>query len=326
MDFFSLTKPVLHALDPEKAHDMAIRALEWGLVPSAPKLDSAGLKVECFGLTFPNPIGLAAGFDKHARAFPALLKQGFGFVEIGTVTPRPQRGNPKPRLFRLNEDEAIINRFGFNSEGMEAVKKRLERRDRSAGIVGVNIGKNKDTPDAVSDYLKVMMYLQSFADYITVNISSPNTPGLRSLQDKDELRRLLTPLMESKTVPLVVKISPELTPKECEEVSEVLLSLRVNGVIVSNTTVTRPAELKARDKLEAGGLSGRPLKPKSDAMLIEMAKHLSGKIPIIGVGGISSPEDAQYKLNNGATLVQLYSALIFQGFGLVNSIVRSLKQ
>lgn len=322
MDVFSLAKPLIHSLDPEKAHDLAIRALEWKLVP-AQKVENTGLGVECFGLKFPNPVGLAAGFDKNARAFPALLKQGFGFVEIGTVTPRPQRGNPKPRLFRLNEDEAIINRFGFNSEGMEAVKRRLERRDKSAGIIGVNIGKNKDTVDALSDYLKVLMYLQAHADYITVNISSPNTPGLRSLQDKEALRRLLTPLMEHKTVPLLVKISPDLEPKEREEVAEVLLALRVNGIIVSNTTVSRPG-LTDRKRLEAGGLSGRPVLAMANESLAAFHQHLGGKVPIIGVGGIASPGDALGKFNAGATLVQLYSALIFQGFGLVPRILGAL--
>lgn len=324
MDYFACLKPFLYKLDPETAHDLAIRALEWGLVPTPREVPPPD-PLELFGLTFPNRVGLAAGFDKNARAYKSLLKQGFGFVEIGTVTPRPQSGNPKPRLFRLEEDEAIINRLGFNSEGMEAVRRRLEDRDPALGIIGVNIGKNKETEDAVSDYLKVMMYLQNYADYITVNISSPNTPGLRNLQQKDELRRLLAPLVENRTVPLLVKIAPDLNEKELEDVAEVALGLRLNGLIVTNTTVSRPATLKNPHQIEPGGLSGKPVFEKSTHALASLSRLTEGKIPLIGCGGVFSASDAKAKLDAGATLVQLYSSLIYKGFGLVREITGNLK-
>lgn len=325
MDSFACLKPFLYKLQPETAHDLAIRALEWGLVPAPRNLPQPD-PIELFGLTFPNRVGLAAGFDKNARAYKSLLKQGFGFVEIGTVTPRPQPGNPKPRLFRLEEDEGIINRLGFNGEGMEAVRRRLEGRDPAAGIVGINIGKNKETEDAVSDYLKVMMYLQSSADYITVNISSPNTPGLRNLQQKDELRRLLTPLVENRTVPLLVKIAPDLDGQGIQDIAEVALGLKLNGLIVTNTTVSRPATLKSTHQIEPGGLSGKPVFEKSTHVLATLSQLTEGKIPLIGCGGIFTAKDAQAKLDAGATLVQIYSALIFKGFGIVNEINKNLKK
>jgi dihydroorotate dehydrogenase len=281
-----------------------------------------------WGHDFANPVGLAAGYDKDARVPDEMLRIGFGFVEIGTVTPHPQPGNPKPRLFRLEQDQAIINRMGFNSGGLDAVCDRLSRRVRS-GIVGVNLGKNRDSEEAVEDYAEGIRRAARFADYLVVNVSSPNTPGLRELQRRAVLASLLERLLEERQatgcrVPLLVKIAPDLTSEECEDIARVALDTGVDGLIVANTTVDRPSSLVSRHAKEAGGLSGRPLFAASNAILAEMHRLTRGRLPLIGVGGIASGEDAYAKIRAGASLVQLYTALVFAGPALVNQIKSGL--
>lgn len=308
---------------------MALTALRYGLVPGCPERAYPTLATECLGLRFPNPVGLAAGFDKNAEATGALLRHGFGFVEAGTVTPRPQPGNPRPRMFRLEEDEAVINRLGFNNKGMAYARARLMVRRPGAGIVGINIGKNKDTEHALADYLVLLRELGGLADYVTVNISSPNTAGLRELQRKDALTELLESLMNERDrlprrVPLLVKIAPDMTQAELEDVAGVVLEQKVDGVIVSNTTVRRPDSLKSAHQTEMGGLSGKPLMPLATDTLRQLYRLTQGKIPLIGVGGIGSPEDAITKIRAGASLVQLYTGLVYHGLGLVERIKQGL--
>jgi dihydroorotate dehydrogenase len=281
-----------------------------------------------WGLDFANPVGLAAGYDKDARVPDAMLRLGFGFVEVGTVTPRPQPGNPKPRLFRLEQDQAIINRMGFNSGGLDAACERLSRRIRS-GIVGVNLGKNRDTDDATDDYGDGILRAARLADYLVVNISSPNTPGLRELQRRAMLGSLLDRLLSvrettGRRVPLLLKIAPDLTSEECRDIAQVVLEAGIDGLIVSNTTVERPLDLFSRHAHEAGGLSGRPLFAPSTALLAEMYRLTQGRLPLIGVGGIANAEDAYAKIRAGASLVQLYTALVFAGPALVNKIKSGL--
>ena len=312
---------ILHSLSPETAHDMAISALSYGLVP-APTPPIFNQPIELFGLRFPNPVGLAAGFDKSARAYKGLLAQGFGFVEVGTVTPQPQAGNPKPRLFRLSDDAAIINRFGFNNDGAKAIAARLKRP--YPGIVGVNIGKQKDTPleQAGDDYATLLDQFTDLADYITINISSPNTQGLRSLQEKSALLHLLKPLAERKhRPPLLLKIAPDMDDAGFAAIAEVVDSCGMDGVIVSNTTISRPDSLSSVHKAETGGLSGAPLQALSRHALERMVHYSAGAFPIISAGGIDSPKEAWLRLQMGASLVQIYSALIYQGFGLVRECV-----
>ena len=283
-----------------------------------------------WGLEFPNPVGLAAGFDKDARVPEALRGFGFGFVEIGTVTPRPQPGNPKPRLFRLEEDQAIINRMGFNSGGLDAAIDRLHRRPRTA-IVGVNLGKNRDSGDAVADYSEGIRRASEVADYSVVNVSSPNTPGLRDLQRRASLQTLLVPLLRARDesrrrVPLLVKIAPDLTPEEREDIASVALAAGIDGLIVSNTTVDRPAGLVSPYAIEPGGLSGRPLFAASTALLADMYRLTRGRLPLIGVGGVGSAAEAYQKIRAGACLVQLYTALVFAGPSLVTDIKKGLAE
>ncbi len=290
------------------------------------------LHVQRFGLSFAHPLGLAAGFDKNAVAIAPLLACGFASVEIGTVTPQPQAGNPKPRLFRLKEDRAVINRLGFPGEGEAAIMPRLaqwQARRKKPGVVGVNIGKNKDSADAVDDYVHMLKAAAPYADYVAINISSPNTPGLRDLQSKDALNQLLQTLMEtrqtlSRRVPLLLKIAPDLDQSELEGIAATALAYTIDGLIVSNTTIARPEHLKSNYASEIGGLSGAPLFAPSTEALRTLYKMTGGHIPLIGVGGVASAEDAYAKIRAGASLVQCYSALVYEGFGLIQRIVRGL--
>ncbi len=278
------------------------------MLPAAPASDSR-LAMRAFGLDFPNPIGLAAGFDKDARVPDAMLKLGFGFVECGSVTPRPQTGNPKPRLFRLSEDRAVINRMGFNNAGMEAVAMRLARRPRG-GIVGINLGANKDSADRIADYRAGFARLAPLADYVTINVSSPNTPGLRGLQNRDELERLLAAVMEERARlarPLLLKIAPDLDEGALDDIARVVLAAKIDGLIVSNTTVARPGTLKSVHAKETGGLSGVPLFAPSTHVLREMRRRVGTALTLVGVGGIGSGADAYAKIRAGASLVQLYN-------------------
>jgi dihydroorotate dehydrogenase len=328
-NFYPMIRPVLRRLPPEAAHALTVRALEVGLgrfmtARAARQPDPPILAQRLWGLDFPNPVGLAAGFDKDARVPEAMRGFGFGFVEIGTVTPRPQPGNPKPRLFRLEEDQAIINRMGFNSGGLYAAIGRLHRRPRTA-IVGVNLGKNRDSGDAAADYAEGIRRAATVADYLVVNVSSPNTPGLRELQRRASLQTLLVPLLRARDesrrrVPLLVKIAPDLTPEEREDIASVALAAGADGLIVSNTTVDRPAGLVSPNAMEPGGLSGRPLFAASTALLADMYRLTRGGLPLIGVGGVASAADAYRKIRAGACLVQLYTALVFAGPGLVTDI------
>jgi len=328
---FDLALKLMRLLPPEAAHRAGIRALCAGLAPKSAAADPPDLSVRLWRRNFPNPVGLAAGFDKDAEVADAMLAFGFGFVEIGTITPRPQKGNPKPRIFRLTEDRAVINRLGFNSAGLEAASRRLALRRSKGGIVGANIGKNRDTKDDIGDYVEGVRVLAPLADYLTVNISSPNTPGLRDLQRKSSVTRLIAELLEARTraaprnaPPLLLKIAPDLTPDERSDLAEVALSSGIDGLIVANTTVARPSSLDSRLAHEPGGLSGEPLFASSTVLLSEMYRLTSGKIPIIGVGGIASGADAYRKIRAGASLVQLYTALVYHGPGLVQRIKREL--
>lgn len=332
MDLYALARPALSFISPETAHGFAISALKAGLVPAVREADDPVLGVSLWGLNFPNPVGLAAGFDKNAEAVDGLLGLGFGFVEAGSVTPRPQPGNPKPRLFRLDEDDAVINRFGFNSQGLEPFVARLEARPRR-GIVGVNLGKNKQTEDAAEDYVAGITGTCRLADYLVCNLSSPNTPGLRALQARAAMQDLVARAMAArdtaikepaKRPPLLVKIAPDLDDAALEDVCAVALATGVDGIILGNTTVTRPATLRSVHRDESGGLSGRPLLALSTERLGALHRLLGGRIPLIGCGGVASGADAYAKVRAGAHLVQLYSALVFHGPGLVRDIKRDL--
>ena len=350
MNLYSALRPALFLLPPETAHHAAICALERGLVPRY-ATSHTRLATTVAGLTFTNPVGLAAGFDKNAECFKGALDAGCGFVEIGTVTPKPQAGNPSPRLFRLVEQEAVINRLGFNNEGVDAAATRLAKFREAHGwscvgeregvgatrpshevqskIIGGNIGKNKDSADAIADYTRAMQILYPLVDYVTANISSPNTPGLRALQAADELKALITALqvLRAELVaagapnrPIFVKIAPDCDQAMLEAIAHTARETHLDGLIVSNTTLSRYAVADAAHANEAGGLSGKPLFAPSTEILRKMHKITSGAIPLIGVGGIASVEDAYAKIRAGASLVQLYTALIYQGFGLVGRI------
>jgi dihydroorotate dehydrogenase len=326
---FTLTTRALRLLPAEAAHRTTIRLAAFA-APFIPrtKPDDPRLAVEAFGLKFANPIGLAAGFDKDAEVPHAMAKFGFGFVECGTVTPRPQVGNPKPRLFRLTEDWAVINRMGFNNGGMAEARERLRSRDASA-IIGINIGANKDSADRIADYRLCFDTLAPLASYVTINVSSPNTPGLRGLQNRDELSRLLSMLIEARTAaklstPLLLKIAPDLDNTALDHVAESVLSVGIEGVIVSNTTIARPTSLRNTAAKENGGLSGVPLLLPSTRILFEMRKRVGARVVLVGVGGVSSGGDAYAKIRAGASLVQLYTALVFEGPTLVTRIKREL--
>jgi dihydroorotate dehydrogenase len=289
--------------------------------------------VQAFGLDFPNPLGMAAGFDKHAEVPDALLRLGFGFTEIGTVTPLPQAGNPQPRLFRLAEDEGVVNRFGFNSEGHHAVYNRLAARAGRSGIVGVNVGANKDAADRVDDYVAGIEAFADVATYFTVNISSPNTPGLRDLQQASVLDDLLARVLDARDrarqksgrKPVLLKIAPDLTPGDLDDIVKVCRSRRIDGMIVGNTTVSRPASLRSAHAKETGGLSGRPLFDLSTKMLAMTWQRVEGQFPIVGAGGIHDAASAIDKLEAGATLLQFYSAMVYRGPGLIREILNGLR-
>jgi dihydroorotate dehydrogenase len=324
---FPLARPFLHALDAETAHGLTIRALS-ALPAAAPAAAHPALAVAALGLNFPNPLGLAAGFDKNAEVPDAMLALGFGFTEIGTVTPRPQAGNPRPRLFRLPEDRAVINRMGFNNQGHDAALRRLAARRGRGGIVGVNIGANKDSDDRIGDYVKGIAAFVHVASYFTVNISSPNTPGLRGLQSRAELEQLLARLNEERTKhaakpPMLLKIAPDLRDDELEDIAEACGGGAVDGIIVSNTTLSRDG-LRSGHAKEQGGLSGLPLLQLSTRQLARMFVLTRGKIPLVGAGGVHDGPSALLKIRAGASLVQLYSALVYSGPGLVTSILECL--
>jgi dihydroorotate dehydrogenase len=330
-DFYRLVRPLLRALAPETAHRVTVAALAAGFGGRVHESDPPSLRQQLWGLDFPNPVGIAAGFDKDARAPAALLRLGFGFVETGTVTPRPQPGNPKPRVFRLDEDWAVINRMGFNSGGLDALVRRMTGRDRGDGIVGVNIGRNRDSTDAEADYAEGVRRAAPIADYLVVNVSSPNTPGLRDLQAPAVLESLLRQLLEARaqtgvSVPLLVKIAPDLTHEERADIAAVALATGIDGIVIANTTVARSPDLRSHQAKEAGGLSGRPLFAISTALLTEMYRLTEGRIPLIGVGGIVSAADAYAKIRAGASLVQLYTALIFAGPALIREIKTGLAE
>ena len=330
--FDRVARPLLRMLDPEDAHTLTVRALHHAPL-RRPAPDDPHLAVRAFGLNFPNPVGLAAGFDKNGEVPDALLRLGFGFVEIGTVTPRPQAGNPRPRLFRLDADEAVINRFGFNSEGAEAVLHRLAGRAGEGGIVGVNIGANRDSPDRAADYVKLIETFAPVASYFTVNVSSPNTPQLRELQKLDALDGLLARVVETRDrisreagpVPVLLKIAPDVSLAQLDDMVGAARRRRVDGMIVANTTTARPPELLERVKaIETGGLSGRPLFALSTRVLAEAYVRAEDAFPLIGSGGIHSGAAAIAKIKAGASLLQLYSGLVFRGVGLVAQIKADL--
>ena len=332
--FDRLSRPFLHALDPEDAHGLTIKGLRYMPVPRA-QADDPALAVRAFELNFPNPIGLAAGFDKNAQVPDAALRLGFGFVEVGTITPRPQTGNPRPRVFRLATDEAVINRLGFNNDGAPTVLARLAVRARkhASGIVGVNIGANRDLDDRTEDYVRLIESFAAVAGYFTINVSSPNTPGLRDLQQANALDSLLGRLIEAREhvrprsgpTPVLLKIAPDLSLNELDDVVGVARRHRIDGMIVGNTTLARPSSLRDRKKAaEAGGLSGRPLFKLSTRMLAETFVRAEGAFPLIGAGGIDSGPTAIAKIKAGATLVQLYSGLVYRGIGLLTEIKTDL--
>jgi len=315
---------LLRRIDPETAHGLAIKALQTVPLPAAPA-DDPVLAVQIAGLRLPNPVGLAAGLDKNGEALKGLSRLGFGFVECGSVTPRAQDGNPKPRLFRLSEDRAIINRMGFNNAGVEAFASRLSARPAET-VVGANLGANKDVEDRAADYVAGLTRLEGLADYFTVNISSPNTPGLRALQGRDALDDLLGRVAEARasTAPVFLKIAPDLTAAEIAMIVEAALAHRIDALIVSNTTLDRPATLKSAFAGESGGLSGAPLRDRALDALRHASEAANGRIPLIGVGGIASGADAWARIRAGASAIQLYSALIYEGPGLVGRIKRDL--
>jgi dihydroorotate dehydrogenase len=328
----SLLLRALRLLPPEAAHELAIRALRSGLWPCIALPERPRLRTRLLGFDLPHPLGLAAGFDKNAKAVTGLFGLGFSFVEVGTVTPLPQAGNPRPRLFRLARERALINRMGFNNDGLEAVRARLAQLGRSPGPVGANIGANRDSRDPVADYVACLRGLCPLVDYVTVNVSSPNTPGLRDLQRRERLDALLGALLEARrslgrdgaAKPLLLKIAPDLAPQHEEEIAEVALARGIDGLIISNTTVARPAGLSGRHRDEAGGLSGAPLSSSSTAQVGRFFRLTGGRLPLIGVGGIESGADAYAKIRAGASALQLYTALIYQGPGVIARLLAEL--
>jgi dihydroorotate dehydrogenase len=336
---YTLARNILFCLDAERAHDVSLKAMEAAyrsglnpLLASKP----ANLESEAFGIRFPNPVGLAAGLDKNAAHVDALAALGFGFVEVGTTTPRAQAGNPKPRMFRLPEHEAVINRLGFNNAGVDALVRNAERA-RFNGVLGINIGKNKDTPNdkATDDYLFCLERVYARASYITVNISSPNTQGLRDLQEEETLKRFIGTLRDAQErlgaqygqrKPMLLKIAPDLSETELDAMAEVLRTARIDGVICTNTTIERAAVAGHRHAGEVGGLSGKPVFAKSTAVLRGMAQRLGGVIPLVGVGGISSGADAVAKIEAGASLVQFYTGMVYRGPALIGECVEAMRE
>lgn len=326
MSIYSILRPLVFRLDAERAHRATIAALKW-LPPRRPPAFPPSLTTSIAGLGFPSPVGLAAGFDKDAEALDAMLGLGFGFVEVGTLTPRPQAGNPTPRLFRLVEDRAVINRMGFNNRGQSQALERLARRDRSRGVVGVNIGANKESPDRIADYAYGARSVITAADHLTINISSPNTPGLRNLQAGGELAELLSAVKEARsgTTPVFLKVAPDLEPGDHERIARAAIDHGMDALIVANTTISRPP-LQSRFASEQGGLSGAPLAPLALDQLKRFRAVVGGDLPLISVGGIASAEDAWERITAGATLVQLYSALVYEGPGLARRIATGLAE
>ena len=323
----------LHRLDAETAHNVTLKALKSGLVPSSCSSPDPRCRVRLWDLDFPNPLGMAAGFDKNGEVPDALLKLGFGFTEVGSVTPLAQPGNPKPRAFRLPADQGVINRYGFNNEGHAALRARMEARYGRPGIVGINVGANKDTADRVADYVAGIHAFADLASYFTVNVSSPNTPGLRTLQAREALAELLEGVMAARDakaaalgrkVPVLLKIAPDVSDEELAEIVEEVKSKCVDGLIVSNTTISRNGLRPGPYRDEQGGLSGTPLFRRATITLAKTRKLAGPELPIIGVGGIDSAETAWIKITAGATLLQIYSALVFQGMGLVREILAGL--
>jgi dihydroorotate dehydrogenase len=323
---YPLIRPALFLTDAEDAHGLSLAALKMLPLPMARETDPI-LHQSVAGLDFPNPVGLAPGYDKNAEVAAPILRLGFGFTEVGTLTPRPQTGNEKPRLFRLVEDRAVINRMGFNNEGQAAAAVRLIklRRQKLSGPVGINIGANKDSDDRVADYVLGVKAMEQYADYLTVNISSPNTPGLRALQDKSALDDLLAAMMAARTgtTPVFLKVAPDLEPADIDDIVGVSIHRGIEALIVSNTTISRPA-LRSRHAAQTGGLSGEPLRELAHQRLRDFRKSSGGKIPLIGVGGIASAEHAYARICAGASLIQIYSALVYEGPGLAAKINKGL--
>jgi dihydroorotate dehydrogenase len=329
---FELARPLLNMLGPEQAHELTLRSLEAGVYPRAAAPDDARLGAKVWGLYFPNPVGIAAGFDKDARVPDAVLSMGFGYAEVGTLTPRPQEGNPKPRVFRLLRDRALINRLGFNNGGHAAALARLEHRSPH-GIVGVNVGANKDAADRIADYVSGIRCFYDVGSYFAINISSPNTPGLRDLQAPCALDDLVARVLRAREDlvstgkprrPILVKLAPDIAEEDLEPIVQVLVSRRVDGIAVSNSTLAREGLVEADLAKEAGGISGRPLFHRSTVVLARIHMLTGGRIPLIGIGGIDSPETAIAKLEAGATLLQLYTGLVFEGPGLIARIKREM--
>jgi len=338
---YGLLRPALFAIDPERAHGLAIRMLK--SLPAGTPPDAGGvLATDVAGIRFPNPLGMAAGFDKDGEVPDALLGLGFGFAEVGSITPLPQAGNPRPRLFRLAEDRAVINRMGFNNGGAETAEKRLAARQQRGGVLGINIGANKDSADRIADYAVMTRIMAPLATYLAVNISSPNTPGLRALQDEGALTELLDAVIEARGnagpprsdtaagprpagPPIFLKVAPDLEPADVDAIARIALDKGLGALIVSNTTISRPP-LQSRHASEAGGLSGAPLKELALQRLRDFRRATGGALPLIGVGGIASAEDAWQRIRAGASLVQLYSAMVYEGPGIARRIVRGLEE
>ncbi|WP_375541246.1 quinone-dependent dihydroorotate dehydrogenase [Qipengyuania flava] len=323
---FDFARPALFALDPERAHRLTVKAL--AVSPRITPPRAGALAVQVAGLTFPNPLGMAAGFDKDAEVPDQLLGLGFGYTEVGSITPRPQEGNPKPRLFRLVEDHGVINRMGFNNGGAQVAKARLEKRAGRGGIVGINIGANKDSEDRIADYVTMTRIMAPLASYLAVNISSPNTPGLRALQDESALTALLDAVIEARGdegPPVFLKVAPDLEPADIDAIARIAIDRKLGALIVSNTTISRP-DLRSSNAGETGGLSGAPLRDLAQQRLRDFRKATGGAMPLVGVGGIASAEDAWARIRAGASLVQLYSAMVYEGPGLPRRITRGLKR
>lgn len=334
-DFYKLIRPLVFKLDPEQAHEVTLKALKSGALPPTPSIADPALEVKLWGLKFPNPVGLSAGFDKRAEVIGPAFKMGFGFVEAGTVTPKPQEGNPRPRVFRDPTTESVINRMGFPNGGVNLFKNNLEqflsRGPRSPGVVGINIGMNKSQVEPAKDYTLLIKMLGPMADYITINISSPNTPGLRDLQKREPLLELLGAVLDERKKscgdhppPLLLKLAPDLDEAQQEELAKAVLEAGIDGVILGNTTLARPDILPKNFAAEKGGLSGRLLTARSTEIIRNFYKLMNGKLPIIGVGGISNGSDAYEKIKAGASLVQLYTSLVFKGPAVANSINHEL--
>lgn len=326
---FRLIKPALFALDSETGHRLALRSL--AMLPRRAPSAAGALAVEVAGLTFPNPVGVAAGFDKDAEVPDALLGLGFGFTEVGSITPLPQAGNPQPRLFRLVEDQAVINRMGFNNGGAEAALARLQVRAGRPGIVGVNIGANKDSADRIADYAVMARLMAPVASYLCVNVSSPNTPGLRALQDEGALTALIEAVIAARNEavphvapPVFLKVAPDLEPADIDAIARIAIDRQLGALVVSNTTITRPV-LRSHHAGETGGLSGAPLRQLATQRLRDFRKATGGAVPLVGVGGIATAEHAWERIRAGASLVQLYSAMVYEGPGLGAQIVRGLE-